>query len=53
MSMLDLGNPSIDWVELAKGMGVEGGRATTLEECADLMTSSFDRSDPFLIELVV
>jgi len=53
MSMLDLGNPSIDWVDLAKGMGVEGGRATTLEECADLMTSSFGRAAPFLIELVV
>ena len=31
MSMLDLGNPDLDWVELANGMGVEAARATTLE----------------------
>nr|HET7860494.1 acetolactate synthase large subunit [Caldimonas sp.] len=53
MSMLDLGDPSLDWVRLANGMGVEGARATTLERCADLMTSSFGRDGPFLIELCV
>jgi len=53
MSMLDLGDPSLDWVGLANGMGVEGARATTLEQCADLMTASFARDAPFLIELRV
>lgn len=53
MSMLDLGNPSLSWVKLANGMGVEAARATTLDECADLMRQSFDRQDPFLIELMV
>jgi len=53
MSMLDLGNPNIDWVKMAGAMGVEGARATTLDECADLMRSSFGRSGPFLIELVI
>lgn len=53
MSMLDLGNPDLDWVRLAAGMGVAGRRATTLEECADLMESSFSRPEPFLIELLV
>lgn len=53
MSMLDLGNPSINWVQLAQGMGVEAGRAETMEQCADLMTSSFGRRGPFLIELMV
>ncbi|MEG1202970.1 MAG: thiamine pyrophosphate-dependent enzyme, partial [Comamonas sp.] len=37
MGMLDLGNPNIDWVGLANGMGVEAARATTMEQCADLM----------------
>ncbi len=41
MSMLDLGNPDLDWVQLANGMGVEAARATTLEQCADLMRQSF------------
>jgi acetolactate synthase-1/2/3 large subunit len=53
MSMLDLGNPSLNWVGLANSMGVEAARATTLEQCADLMRGSFARSGPFLIELMV
>ncbi len=53
MSMLDLGNPNLDWVALAKGMGVEAARATTLEACADLMRQSFKQSGPFLIELTI
>ena len=53
MSMLDLGNPSLSWVQLANGMGVAAARATTLEECADLMKSSFGRDEPFVIELMI
>ena len=53
MSMLDLGNPNLDWVKLANGMGVEAARATTLEACADLMLQSFRLSGPFLIELII
>ena len=53
MSMLDLGNPAIDWVKLANGMGVEAARATTLEECADLMSQSFARPAPFLVDLAI
>lgn len=53
MSMLDLGNPSLNWVALANGMGVEAARATTLEQCADLMKASFGRQAPFVIELMV
>jgi acetolactate synthase-1/2/3 large subunit len=53
MSMLDLGKPDLDWVGLAKGMGVDAARTTTMEGCADLMRASFAREGPFLIELVV
>jgi acetolactate synthase-1/2/3 large subunit len=53
MSMLDLGNPDLDWVKLANGLGVEAARAATLEQCADLMKASFARSGPFLIDLLV
>ena len=53
MGMLDLGNPDLDWVKLAGGMGVEAARATTMEQCADLMRASFGREGPFLVELVV
>jgi acetolactate synthase-1/2/3 large subunit len=53
MQMLDLGNPDLDWVKLANGMGVEASRAFTMEECADLMRASFGKDGPFLIELVI
>lgn len=53
MSMLDLGNPALGWLDLARGLGVEAARATTLEQCADLLAQSFRQSGPFLIELVI
>lgn len=53
MDMMDLGNPDIGWVGLANSLGVEAARATTLEQCADLMAQSFGQPSPFLIELVI
>ncbi len=53
MRMLDLGDPDLRWVDLARGMGVEAARATTMEQCADLMQQSFGLARPFLIELMV
>ena len=53
MRMLDLGDPALGWVQIANGLGVEAARATTMEECADLMAQSFRRDGPFLIELMV
>lgn len=53
MGMLDLGNPDMDWLQLSRGLGVEAARATTLEQCADLMRQSFAQEAPFLIELVI
>lgn len=53
LGMLDLGNPDLDWVKLANGLGVEAARATTLEACADLMRQSFRCDGPFLIDLEI
>jgi acetolactate synthase-1/2/3 large subunit len=53
MNMLDLGNPDLDWVKIANGMGVEAAQATTLEACGDLLSQSVSRNGPFLIELVI
>ena len=53
MNMLDLGNPDLDWVKIANGMGVEAAQATTLEAVADLLSQSTSRNGPFLIELVI
>src|SRR5690606_9488599 len=51
--MLDLDKPELDWCALAKGMGVESGRATTVEEFTKLLDAAFSRRGPFLIEGVI
>ncbi len=53
LDMLDLGNPDLDWVRLANGMGVEAARADTVEAFADLFSQANARPGPFVIELVV
>ena len=51
--MLDLDQPALDWVSLAKGMGVEAGRADTCERFDALLDSALSRRGPFLIEAVI
>jgi acetolactate synthase-1/2/3 large subunit len=51
--MLDLDHPSLDWVSLAKGMGVEAARADTCERFDALLDSALSRTGPFLIEAVI
>ena len=51
--MLDLGSPDLGWVQIAQGLGVEAARATSMEQCADLMRASFTKQGPFVIELLV
>lgn len=53
MDMLNIGEPVLDWVALAEGMGVEGASTDTLEGFADLLEASCRRPGPFLIELLV
>jgi acetolactate synthase-1/2/3 large subunit len=53
LDMMDLGNPDLDWVKLAGGMGVEAIRATTMEAFNEAFSASLSRSGPFLIELVI
>jgi acetolactate synthase I/II/III large subunit len=51
--MLDLIDPSLNWVQLAQGMGVEAARATTAKELIELMRSALAKPGPFLIEMVM
>lgn len=53
MSMLDLGNPDLDWVSLARGMGVSASRATTAEEFNRALAASLAEPGPSLIEAVI
>ena len=51
--MLNLDDPTLDFVRLAQGMGVEAARATNVAELADLMRAALVRPGPFLIEAVL
>ncbi len=51
--MLNLTDPSLDWVRMANSMGVEAARAETAETFADLLGAAFGRKGPFLIEAVL
>jgi acetolactate synthase I/II/III large subunit len=51
--MLDLIDPSLDWVYLAKGMGVDAVRVETPAQLADLMKSALTKRGPFLIEMAM
>ena len=53
MSMLDLGNPDLDWVQLAGGMGVPATRATTAAEFHEQLKDALAVRGPRLIEAVV
>jgi acetolactate synthase I/II/III large subunit len=52
-SLFDLQNPTLDWVRLAEGMGVEAARAETTERFADLFVSAMKTREPRLIEAVI
>jgi len=52
-AVLSLDNPAIDWVQLARGMGVPACRVTTAEEYVAALTGGIEESGPLFIEVVV
>jgi acetolactate synthase-1/2/3 large subunit len=53
LDMLNIGEPDIGWVGIAKGLGVDAGRAETIEEFSKLFTEAGKIDGPYLIELVI
>ena len=53
VGLLSLGAPNLDWVALARGMGIEGVRATSAEQFDDLFASAVKSRGPRLIEAVI
>jgi acetolactate synthase I/II/III large subunit len=49
--MFEIGHPDLDWVRLAKGMGVPGSQVTSLAEFAKALQEGFEREGPTLIEV--
>jgi acetolactate synthase-1/2/3 large subunit len=52
-SLLDLGEPTLDFVALATGMGVPARRAETAEEFADALRAALAEPGPHLIDAIV
>jgi acetolactate synthase-1/2/3 large subunit len=53
LDMLDLGHPDLDWVGLARAMGVPGARAATMEEFNRRLAEGIAAPGPFLVEVVM
>ena len=51
--LLELAPPTLDFVSLARGMGVPAWRATTAEELADQLGRALAEEGPALVEAVV
>ncbi|MGH9079260.1 MAG: acetolactate synthase large subunit [Acidimicrobiales bacterium] len=51
--MLDLGRPSIDFVDLARGLGLQAARAETAEQFADELGRALSTPGPSVVEAIV
>ena len=49
--MFEIGCPDLDWVQLAKGMGVPGIRVTSLDAFGKALKEGFESEGPTLIEV--
>jgi acetolactate synthase-1/2/3 large subunit len=52
-ALMDLHRPNLDWVLLAKSMGVEASRAETAEEFRTQLAAAMGVHEPRLIEAVI
>jgi len=52
-NLFEIGRPDLDWVSLAKGMGVPGTRVTSLDAFAKALREGFESEGPTLIEVHV
>jgi acetolactate synthase-1/2/3 large subunit len=53
LSMLDLHNPSLDWVKLSEGMGVEAVQVGTTQSLSHALESAVHANGPRLIEALL
>lgn len=51
--MMELNRPELDWVSIAKGMGVDAVKATTVAEFNKALKTGLAMSGPYLIEAVI
>jgi len=51
LDMFEIGRPDLDWVQLAKGMGVRGTRVNSLDAFGKALKAGLDGEGPTLIEV--
>jgi len=51
LDMFEIGRPDLDWVHLAKGMGMPGTRVSSLEGFAKALREGLASGGPNLIEV--
>ena len=52
-SLLDLSNPTIDWVKIAEGMGMTASRAETVDQFNSQFADAMGEKGPRLIEVIL
>jgi acetolactate synthase I/II/III large subunit len=53
LDMMELDRPALDWVGIARGMGVEAGLTKTMEEFDRQFAASLRSEGPYLIDLLL
>jgi len=53
VDMLSIARPDLDWVSLARGMGVEASRAKTCDELTKALGAGLRSQGPYLIEVAL
>ena len=53
LDMLDIGNPDIDWVGLARSLGVPGARVTDMDGFNRRFAEGLRTPGPYLVEVVL
>jgi acetolactate synthase-1/2/3 large subunit len=53
LDMLSLADPDLDWVAIARGMGVPGSRAASIEDLVRAFRAGLATQGPYLIEVAL
>lgn len=53
VDMLTIARPELNFVDMARGMGVEGKRVDDLESFARALKAGLDSEGPYLVELMM
>lgn len=53
LSLTDLSNPALNWVELSRGLGVPAKRVDKAEDLARVLSGALAEPGPYLIEMIL